>query len=277
MPMPIHVRQRSSSPRQSQPSSPTSKSPEILPTSSEDCTLEQQPRTSSRSPSPEPSHKAQSAHSIQEQNTAAARIQKQFRIHSSLRTLSEIESSFQSVKNGFVFPTKIDFQTAESEEAVTILASRAPSDFDKEPEEDDAMEVDRTDGKLAFTSTNFALNSYVDALDKILMKLDGVESWGNKVIRTRRRGIVKAVEREASKLERYWRQAWADFIEKQSMKPAPPSSVVDDSESQPGTDGPDAQSMDVDPEPQAQNPADSQDLDDWVSIPVQGMPLTVSS
>ena len=139
------------------------------------------------------------------------------------------------------------------------------------------MEVDRTDGKLAFTSTNFALNSYVDALDKILMKLDGVESWGNKVIRTRRRGIVKAVEREASKLERYWRQAWADFIEKQSMKPAPPSSVVDDSESQPRTDGPDAQSMDVDPEPQAQNPADSQDLDDWVSIPVQGMPLTVSS
>ncbi len=182
MPIPIHVRQRSSSPRQSQPTSPVSKSPEIRPTSS---------GTSSRSPSPALSHKVQSVHSIEEQNLAAARIQKQFRIHSSLRALSEIESSFQSVKNGFTFPTKIDFQTAKSEEAVTVLASRAPSDFDKEPEEDDAMEVDRTDGKLAFTSTNFALNSYVDALDKILMKLDGVESWGNKGIRTRRRGIVK--------------------------------------------------------------------------------------
>lgn len=177
--------------------------------------------SSSRSPSPARSPKLQTTHTIEEQNLAASRIQKQYRIHASFRTLSQYEREFEALKKGFVFPSKIDFHKPGSGEVVTVLAYRPPSEFDKEPEQTEGtpMDIDGAEGKPAYTPTNYALHTYTDALDKLLMKLDGVESCGQKSIRQRRRGIVKNIEKESSKVDRYWRQAWADYLEKQSVKP----------------------------------------------------------
>jgi len=153
--------------------------------------------------------------STEELEKAASIIQRHYRIHAASRALDKIASQFQELKNKFVYPSSIDFQKpGEGEETISVPATRPPSDFDNENEE--PMEVDGPQGKLAYTSKNYALHQYVDAMDKLLMKLDGVESWGDKGLRLKRRRFVKDIEKEASKLERYWKQAWADYLSKTS-------------------------------------------------------------
>ncbi|PPQ90288.1 hypothetical protein CVT25_013114 [Psilocybe cyanescens] len=169
------------------------------------------PRTPpARSPSPI------SKHSIEEQNEAASRIQKRYRIHASLQSLDNLATQFETLKRNFVYPRTIDFQKPGSEGGhISVGAYRPPSDFDNE-DDVQPMDVDGSEGKLDYTSTNYALNSYMDSLDKLLMKLDGVESWGQKEIRLKRRSVVKSIEKEASKVDRYWKQTWVDYLVKQA-------------------------------------------------------------
>ncbi|KDR78381.1 hypothetical protein GALMADRAFT_245541 [Galerina marginata CBS 339.88] len=156
------------------------------------------------------------APTIEEQNAAASRIQKRYRIHASSGALDEIASQFDNVKKSFVYPRVIDFKKPGPEDGhVSVPACRPPSDFDNEEE---SMYVDSPGGKLTYTSTNYGLHQYTDALVKLLMKLDGVESWGDKGLRLKRREVVKDIEKEASKLERYWKQTWADYLAKQAAE-----------------------------------------------------------
>jgi len=108
------------------------------------------------------------------------------------------------------------------------------------------MQVDGPEGKLDYTSTNYPLHAYSEGLNKLLIKLDGVESWGKKAIRDKRRTIVKSIEKEASKLDRYCKQAWLDYLankvevseaegiqrpEQQPAESQPTSSQMDTSDS----------------------------------------------
>lgn len=45
-------------------------------------------------------------------------------------------------------------------------------------------------------------------LSRLLIELDGVESWGEPDVRKRRRNVVSAVEGEASRLEKAWKAVW---------------------------------------------------------------------
>ena len=69
-----------------------------------------------------------------------------------------------------------------------------------------------SDIRLAYTARNHALHEYTDSMDKLLMKLDGVESWGDEEVRKRRRDVVKAIEGEASSVERQWTNARRLYI-----------------------------------------------------------------
>ncbi|KAH9476991.1 hypothetical protein JR316_0010907 [Psilocybe cubensis] len=215
MPIPIHVHNQSTS-----SPAPSSSSKSSIPVPETDATSRpSSPRTPpARTPSPI------SRHSIEEQNEAASRIQRQYRIHASLRSLDDLASQFETLKKNFVYPRSIDFQNPGSEGGhISVGAYRPPSDFDNE-DEVQPMDVDGPEGKLDYTSTNYALHSYVDSMDKLLMKLDGVESWGQKEIRQKRRDIVKSIEKEASKIERYWKQTWIDYLVKQASKSKPSES-----------------------------------------------------
>lgn len=65
--------------------------------------------------------------------------------------------------------------------------------------------------KLAYNSTNSRLHAYVEALSRLLLKLDGIESWGDASVRKSRRRVVGKVEGEASKVDSYWKAAWANY------------------------------------------------------------------
>ncbi|KAF9553867.1 hypothetical protein CPC08DRAFT_697307 [Agrocybe pediades] len=184
-----------------------------------------QPSSSPSKASPPPSRSRSATppppkHTPEELNEAASKIQNRYRIHSSFKILDDAANQFASLKKGFVYPRAIDFQKPGADSGyITVGAYRAPSDFDNEDEE--PMQVNGPEGKLDYTSTNYPLHAYMEALNKLLLKLDGVESWGKKAIRDKRRTIVKSIEKEASKLDRYCRQAWLDYLAKQAKDSQP--------------------------------------------------------
>ncbi len=45
-------------------------------------------------------------------------------------------------------------------------------------------------------------------LNRLLVDLDAIESWGEPSVRERRRGVVSVVEAEAGRLERGWKRVW---------------------------------------------------------------------
>jgi len=68
--------------------------------------------------------------------------------------------------------------------------------------------------RLAFTHTNIPIRAYDEDLNRILGKLDAVESWGEKKVRERRRDVVRKVELEAARVEFIWVEIWKKFVEK---------------------------------------------------------------
>lgn len=57
--------------------------------------------------------------------------------------------------------------------------------------------------KLAFNSTNAPVHAYEDALMKLIIKLDGIESDGDSSIRDQRKRLVKRVEGELARLDEW--------------------------------------------------------------------------
>ena len=68
------------------------------------------------------------------------------------------------------------------------------------------------EGKLAFTVTNIPILAYDEGLNKILAKLDAVESWGIGRIRERRKAVVRAIEEEAAMVEAAWTNVWKEYV-----------------------------------------------------------------
>jgi hypothetical protein len=128
---------------------------------------------------------------------AATKIQNFYRVHHSLRTIKGLEHEFDELKATFVLPTTLDFQGPD--QIITIA-----------PDQPFSTPLDDTyTPKLAYTTINYNLHSYVESLNRLLIKLDGVESWGEAHVRKNRRRVVLRIETEASDVEQYWRKAWA--------------------------------------------------------------------
>ncbi|TFK24885.1 hypothetical protein FA15DRAFT_569722, partial [Coprinopsis marcescibilis] len=144
---------------------------------------------------------------VESHEHAASRIQNQYRIHRSFKAIADLEKQFDDSKSHFTFPTTIDFQKPGSEDGhISVFVSRSPDD------ESSAMDVDNLpEGKLAFTSSNFGIHGYLESMLKLLTKLDGVESWGSKAVRTRRRDVVKKIEAEIARVDAYWKGAWHNY------------------------------------------------------------------
>ncbi|GAA6001872.1 BAG family molecular chaperone regulator [Rhodotorula paludigena] len=62
--------------------------------------------------------------------------------------------------------------------------------------------------KLAFDSINAPVHAYEEGLTRLLTELDAVDSGGDPDVRAARKGLVKAVEGEAQRVERWRRQCF---------------------------------------------------------------------
>ncbi|KAF5376049.1 hypothetical protein D9615_007669 [Tricholomella constricta] len=170
------------------------------------------PSPSPNSPSPPaspptmqhmPSPPAQPAllHTDERRNEAARIIQKAFRIYWSLKTLRELERQFNALQSSYSLPSKIDFQGPDG------IVSITPSDYSLPPDPSDTINIP----KLAYNPTNYNFHSYIESLNRLILKLDGVESWKDAGVRKARGGVVGRVADEANRMEAYSRQVWAAY------------------------------------------------------------------
>ncbi|EAU87601.2 hypothetical protein CC1G_09698 [Coprinopsis cinerea okayama7 len=165
-------------------------------------------------PSPQPEEEQSPIPEYDERHhEAATLIQNKYRIHRSLKAIDELRKEFYVHKDRFSFPSSIDFQKPGGGEGYISVPAPPPSD---ETDESSPMDVDgQPDGKLAYTSHNYNIHAYNEFMMKQLTKLDGVESFGEKAVRNRRRGVVKEIEREILKLENWWKRAWREYVASQ--------------------------------------------------------------
>jgi len=121
------------------------------------------------------------------------------------------------VKDTFVYPRVIGIQVPGKEGHISLRVYRVPSEFD-EAEVGKGGASNESQPKLARTSVNFPIHSHKEELEKLLVRLDGIESWGDKGVREKRRLAVKEVGKESAKLERCWKRAWIDHLEKKQRE-----------------------------------------------------------
>jgi len=137
---------------------------------------------------------------------AASVLQRLFRVRQSIHTIQSLISEFNALRASFTYPSIVSFQSPSS--SSTEVISVAAADPSSVP---DDIDPSTRIPKLAFNSTNYGLLAYNDALDKLLVKLDGVESWGNPGVRRRRKNVVKQVEKEQGLVERFWKISWLKY------------------------------------------------------------------
>jgi len=202
---PVGGRSRPPTPQPQSSLPPRSRSPSpyrfVSRPESEIPTLPSQPSPRSRSRTPNPSDR-------KEEGSEASQEQ----VYESFSKIHDLAKDFQTLKQNFVYPSVIEFQKPGSQEIITVRTRSPPGD------DDETMSVDSEDrwseGKLAYTRTNEGLHAYSYAMEKLLGKLDSVDSWNETSVRTKRRGIIGEIEEEASKLERYRQKVWRDYCAK---------------------------------------------------------------
>ena len=128
--------------------------------------------------------------------------------HLSLRTISSLQSKFEALKTDFKFPSSIDFIATDG--SVITLPSNSNSNSTPSGSAYNGA-------KLAFTSTNIPIRAYDEELNKILVKLDAVESCGVERVRERRKAVVRAIEQEAGRVEEVWKNVWEKYGKREKM------------------------------------------------------------
>lgn len=88
-----------------------------------------------------------------------------------------------------------------------------PSDFSPSLPEEEVEDPQLP--KLAYTPTNAPVHTYEEELSRILTKLDGVESGGDKTVREQRREAVRRVEKEAERIEQIKAGLWKMWMKQQ--------------------------------------------------------------
>lgn len=158
--------------------------------------------SSTRAPTSNLVHTCQPSPSLEVRDEAATKIQTIYRIHRAIAAITKLEECFNSLKHSFTFPSTVDFQGLDG----STITVETPATTSSSPAIPDIP-------KLAFTPVNFSLHAYIEGLNRLLVKLDAVDSWGNATVRKHRRKVVASVEAEASRVEVLWKQVWATRVE----------------------------------------------------------------
>jgi len=132
-----------------------------------------------------------------------------------LTSIAELSTQFEQYKSVFSPPPHLDYRgTATPDDLITIpvspesfvLASSIPSSSPEDAE--DASENSGSNPGLAFTSNNKAVLEYIENLNRLVDKLDRIESGGNESVREQRKQMIRDVEGEAQRMDRWIATVW---------------------------------------------------------------------
>ena len=151
---------------------------------------------------------ASSSPTPEQQTDAATKIQSFYRTRKSLATISQLESNFEDLIGAFTMPETVDYLSADGEVVSLEVVPTAPLPVPSETQSKSTSLAAR----LAFTPANVPIRVYDEHLNRILTKLDAVESWGERKVRERRRDVVRNVELEAARIESLWVDMWRRYV-----------------------------------------------------------------
>jgi len=133
------------------------------------------------------------APSSDEEEEAAAKLQRHFRRHlarrNALDKISSLSSSFVDRQSTFEKPSSFTFKSSPDSTSSTT-----------------------TPRPLAFVSSNSPFLAYEDYLVDLLSKIDAVESGGDRQVKKERKSLVRKVEKELSRLDAMKERAWEEHL-----------------------------------------------------------------
>ena len=130
-----------------------------------------------------------------------------------LTSIAELSTQFEQFKSAFSPPPQLDYRSAASGDITTIpvasesfvhASSIPPSSEDAE----DATETSESNPGLAFTSNNKVVLEYIENLNRLVDKLDRIESGGHASVREQRKQMIRDVEAEAQWMDRWIAAVW---------------------------------------------------------------------
>ncbi|KAL5478991.1 hypothetical protein ACEPAI_2279 [Sanghuangporus weigelae] len=190
------------------------------------------------SPSPKPSKLMKPEAPIEEQHTAAIKIQSVFRIHHALTSIKSARDRFDSLLASFSFPESLEF------------------DMNFVPQGDERP-------KLTYSKINAPVHAHEDALVKLLQTLDAIESHGDSTVRERRRDLVRDVEKELERIDAGIRRQYEVTKSKTVAEPKENNEAMDvESETQPATEATAAQEVKMDEDLPSESTATTQHVDE---------------
>jgi hypothetical protein len=148
-----------------------------------------------------------------EQIAAAETIQGALRARKTRKAafaaLDAFSKTFRELRAGFSPPPVIEFLVDGVATPVPTANVPLPSlavSFDSDEEQ-------ATAPRLAFTPASKPLHAYDEELVRLLGRLDAVESGGDLRVRNRRRALVRRVEGEAVRMERWRGAVWRAYAD----------------------------------------------------------------
>jgi len=127
-----------------------------------------------------------------------------------LASVADISTQFEQFKSAFSPPPQLDYSGATpisipvSSESF-VHTSPAPS---SSGDADYTTETSKSNPPLAYTSNNRVVHEYVENLGRLLVELDRVESGGHATVREQRKQLIRNVEAEAQRVERWIAEVW---------------------------------------------------------------------
>ena len=144
--------------------------------------------------------------------------------------IAELSTRFEQLKSAFSPPPQLDYLGTTYDVAVTIVV---PSNSfaqallmlsSEEGIDEDTPEAPKSNPGLALTSNNDAVHEYIESLSRLLDKLDMVESRGHASVREQRRRMIRNVEGEAQRIDRWIAAVW-NLAQPQAEDPVTTTSV----------------------------------------------------
>jgi hypothetical protein len=130
-----------------------------------------------------------------------------------LAPIAEISTQFEKLKSAFSPPRQLDYRGDTPEDTISIPvssesfvhASSIPTPF---ADADYASETSKSNPPLAYTSNNKVLHEYVENLNRLVDTLDTVECGGHATVREQRKQLIRSVEAEAQRIDRWIAEVW---------------------------------------------------------------------
>ena len=145
-----------------------------------------------------------------------------------LTSIAALSTQFEQFKSALTYPPQLDYRDAIPDAIITIpissesfvrASSMPPSD-----DADDTAETSKSNPRLAFTSNNRVVLEYIENLNRLIEKLDGVESGGHALVREQRKQMIRNVEAEAQRMDRWIAAVWDLARPRAQAQPKPRSS-----------------------------------------------------